>query len=212
MSTSVLKNYYPRVGMGGSFTVKPPFDAVVYPQVFYRVIAIESIRGLISRSFAVKEEIYDANGIPEEYYLGDLESDVAVLTLQNSAEDNVLIPMSFVLTIPQADGVIYSSIMLGVSLGAMPVSQDLSRVKEKIADLVLSELGVDSVIEETEYAAQALITSVQHAGIQVIREKKRASSKSNFTRISDLENTIERLKAQQRALEAYILKRLKPAA
>ena len=128
--------------MGGSFTVKPPFDSVVYSQVFYRVIAIESIRGLISRSFAVKEEIYDANGIPEEYYLGDLESDVAVLTLQNSAEDNVLIPMSFVLTVPQADGVIYSSIMLGVTLGAMPVNQDLTRVKGMITDLVLSELGV----------------------------------------------------------------------
>lgn len=204
-------NFYPRVGMSGSFKVNSPFDTVVSSQVVYQVLAIENIQGMVSRGYDVYEEIYEPLGVDKALYEQDLEEDTVILTLKDSLGNNVLCPNSYILELPDADGIIYGLFALAISLEAIPLSMDLTPLKEEITEIVKSKMGVHSTVTEMEYAENVLLTHEQHTLIEAKRRANLSKSSSLLQANRDLTTENERLRTQMKALEDYILKKLPPA-
>lgn len=203
-------NFYPRVGMSGSFKVNSPFDEVVSNQVVYQVLAIENIQGMVSRGYEVYEEIYEPLNIDKTLYQQDLEDDTVILTLKDSLGNNVLCPNSYILELPDADGIVYGLFALAISLEAIPLSMDLTPLKEEISEIVKTKMGVHSTVTEMEYAENVLLTHEQHLLIEAKRRANLAKNSSLLQSNRSLTTENERLRTQLRALEDYIVRRLPP--
>jgi hypothetical protein len=199
-----MDGLYPDVGMSGAITAKEPFDKLFTKQARYECIAVESINALVSNGEAPYEWVYRAVGASYEDYTAALAVDDKIITFQAVHGDVVKIPAKFLISMPDANGVKYSMVMLGVNLSAIPEELDLTSLKEEISDLVMQSVGVPCEVKEMVYGATSLLTHVQHRAVQSGRTERMATSASSRRLAKELSLVNEGLKQKVKMLEDYI--------
>jgi hypothetical protein len=199
-----MDGIYPDVGMSGAISARTPFDQLFAPQVRYTCIAVESINALVTNGESPYEKIYKNTGASLEDYNKALEIDDKIITFQAIRGDVVKIPAKFLISMPDANGIKYSMIMLGVNLSAIPDALDLTPLKQEISDLVTQALGGPCEVKEMVYGATTLLTHVQHRAVQTGRNEKMQSSASSVRLVRELKGINEGLMKKIEMLENYI--------
>jgi hypothetical protein len=199
-----MDGLYPEVGMAGSYKASSPFDTLITSQVRYDCLAVESLQGLVARGEDPYADIYAPRGITLEQYGRELGDNVRIITLQSFKGELLRIPHPYLLNLPDASGVRYTMVMLGVNLSATPDGLDLSILKRDIAELVLDRIGVQSDIREVVYGPVTLLTHQQHKAVQSTRKQRTALASSNLQRARILEKHNTLLKQRLEILERYI--------
>lgn len=199
-----MEDVYPSVGMAGAFVCAPPFNNLINPQLRYECVAVEFLRGLVAEGQDPLEDIYIKYSLGIGQYQTDLERDIKILTLQAASGDIFKIPNSFILSLPDPNGVRYSLVMLGISLSAIPESVDLELIKNEVKELIFNRIGVRSEVKEMVYGASTLLTQSEHASIEAARLNNITNNNSNLKRVQELTLTVERLTQRLQMLESYI--------
>lgn len=198
----------PVIGMTGLYSLKSPYTDLINSDIEYTCVSVSSISGMLANGLNPLNEIYIANGDTEVNYNLDAENNRTIITLQSGIGDVVTVPNSALNKLPIADGVNYTSVMLGVMLSVIPDSLDLTTLEQEIKDLVLSKIGVNSTITSAVLGGSIVIPHDKHAIIEIARLGKIISGKNNLLDNIKLQDIVSKQAAKIALLEAFVKTKL----
>lgn len=166
------KYIIPTVGMRGAYTLSPPMDQLMLVGEEYTCQAVRKLSDYIANNEDPQADIYEMYGLTADDFKADLAEDMYIMSLQSASGHWVYVPVRFLQSLPDANGVAYRTLMIGVSVGAHPVNKDMTHVKSEIEDLVVRTLGVVPVIKEVATSKSILVPSDKHEEMQAVRSAK----------------------------------------
>lgn len=193
----------PIVGSSGYYELASPFDALVTDRIEYTCKAVRRLSDYLANNEDAKSAIYDKYGIAS-IYEEDVVSDAYIVSLQSRTGHWLYVPYRYILSYPSPNGVRYRTVMLGVSLPALPVSQDLNAVMSDLKDMVQGVLGVDVVVKMVETSKPVLVTTDAHEQTRLRRSIRVLAEGSLHTENVRLRNEAASLRAHIAELESYI--------
>ena len=200
--------YTPLIGDSGTYTLKEPYNVLVTPQVIYTCRSIRSMNDIAAAGVSVFEKYYQSLGIGENIYLEDAANNVSIIGLQAGTGEWIYVPQTFILKPPNTSGVKYSSIVLGVGLGAIPDEMNLEDLTATIKEVVLASIGVESKVKAVLVSQPAFISHDKHERLELARQAKTKQDESLFTQVKQLQSDNAKLASKIQELETYIRKSL----
>lgn len=200
-----MQGIYPEVGIRGSVEMDAPYDKVIVPGIEYTCIAVESIPGLLLGNTPVYAAYYAKYGGAAEAYERDVATHNKIVAFRAREGDIISVPNSYIRSLPNANGVPYQTLMLGLALSAVPDTQDLKPVIEEIRQLILARIGVESTPNLVTYGPSILLTADKHRAMQSFRNDK---AKNKYSYLLQYERAVEEnreLQARIDMLEKFIL-------
>lgn len=198
----------PVVGSRGSFDFITPFDALAVPGVEYTCHAVRRISDYLASNEEPKTLIYEAYALGDAAYEEDLAANAYIASLQSAKGHWLYVPVRYISQYPFVDGVPYRSVMLGISLPAIPVKQNLDVLKADLKALAEGSLGLSVEVKAVETSKISLISPEKHEVTRLSRQIKINSAGSLAQQNHRLKNEIQLLRTQVASLEAYIRAKL----
>lgn len=195
----------PEIGSVGRFVFKDPFSKLFPPDTVFSCQSVRKYNELLERNEEIFEVHYKPNGLTQDQYDQDVLDDISLISLQASTGGWHHVPSTYLLSYPNTNGVIYTRIVLGVGLGAIPDNLDLKGITATIAGIVYDQLGITSEIKPIAVSQSTVLSHEDHAKIEEIRSSKVKLFKSDslllqetarerdaaFDKIQKLENFIK---------------------
>lgn len=157
--------YKPTIGERGLFTFIE--GLLINSGIGYTVDAITNINELNLLGFDLVKE-YAKNGVT------DLETDIAndaTMVRLVGTKVNHYIPTRVITSYPSPDNYEYVHRVLGVNLGKVPVGENFDVLRGKIADLVLTEIGISAKVLVAKQGNNNWVSSVDHRARITQREE-----------------------------------------
>lgn len=176
----------PEVGAVGSFKLSAPFNSIISSTARLECKSIRKISELLAVSENVFNNYYKNNNLTIQDYERDRAADICILGLMTENGKWFYVPNSYLLAYPNLNGVPYSKIIMGVSLGAIPHSLDLEPIKTIISDIVFNTLGIKPQIELVSASQTALIDYDDHDKIENARKSKIILDKPTELRLAEM--------------------------
>ena len=198
----------PTVGMSGLYTLKEPYTGLLRPQVEYSCIAVINLSGALAAGEDPLNDVYLANGDTEASYQADLDANHCLVTLKSGTGDVIQVPNSALSGLPSADGIRYVSMMLGISLSALPADFDLTQLKQTISDVVFDSIGVRSTVFPGVVGSPIVLTHAQHEQIEAGRLANATAVLSDRAKVLKLQQERQALLDKIAVLEAYLVDNL----
>lgn len=195
------------IGVEGSFELSPPFTNNIQAKAKYTIRSIRTMGDIIAAGDN-PQELYTTNQVPEAEYIRDLQADVCIIGLQSTSGDWVYVPQSYIVTLPNIEGVSYRPLAVVVALGMVSDETELINVTTAIERIVFEQLGVKTTTVITAVGASELVSAADDARIKVTRSERinyNESEAAHFTRLNK-ENAELRSKLQM--LNDYIKRTL----
>ena len=159
----------PVVGSSGVFILREPFAEKIQKNVSYTCQGLRRISEYLANNENPQETIYTANKIADSVYTEDLANDTQIASLQGETGQWLYIPVRYIISYPNPNGVKYRSLALSVALPSMPVDRSYSSLEASIRNIVREQLGVDCVIEKIETSKITLVPIEKHHASEVSR-------------------------------------------
>jgi hypothetical protein len=139
-------------------------------------------------------------------YLTDLQNNVAILSLQGEGRSDVFyIPSSYVTKYPDIGGVPYRVMALGINLGAIPDSLNLSNVITKLEADIKELVGIDAVAKPMVISPTTLLTTTDAATLEAARQANIGTAITDYTRYVQTRDQLVTALDKIHSLELYIL-------
>lgn len=196
--------YTPNIGDSGIFKLQEPFAALVTPQVVYTCRSIRTINDLIASGVSAYERYYASLGVSQSVFLEDAANNVCIIGLQAGSGEWIYVPNTFIIEPPSTTGVKYSSIILGVGLGAIPDQLNIEPLITKIKELVEANLGIEPTVKAALVSQPAFIDHDKHERLESVRKSKIESNETDYTKVVKLKAQVDTLNERISELESYI--------
>lgn len=193
------------IGTKGVWSLAAPFNGMLLANVTYECIAIRKLSDILASGNDPEADYYTANSLDANRYISDLNSNVSIITLQNSSGNIVYVPSSFINNYPDIGGVPYRVLALTINLGAVPDSMDLSYLKSRLKDMVLETVGVDSPVNTVAISEMMLLTNADATLAEVARTAMIGTTVTDYSKYlaAVAERDLARTKIAE--LEAFIV-------
>lgn len=178
--------YLPSLGSAGLWTLNSPYNSLVLGTTQYRCIAVITVAGAVAAGQDPLNNVYIANGDSQATFETDLANDDFLITITSGPGDVVTFPRSALVGQPEADGVLYRNLMMGISLSAIPDDLDLTTLQSQISDLVLHTLGVQSSIYLAYVGGTTILSPAQAAALESARQARITTPQSTQYQNSQL--------------------------
>lgn len=198
-----MSNVLPDIGLSGVFIFSSPFDSKVPNKLKLTVKAVRKISDYLASSEDVKQLCYVANDLTDEDYNNDLRIDMEIVSFQSGEGQWFYIPASYIITYPLTNGIPYRSLILGINLPQLPVTQDLTFLETDIRNLVKDHVGITPTIDKVETSAIIYVATEKHDTIQASRNLIK-NNRSYRTRLAEANIIIDAQTAKIQDLENYI--------
>ncbi len=198
--------YTPVIGDSGIYALQEPFNTLVTPQVVYTCRSIRTINDVIATGVLPYDKYYKPFAISETSYLKDVANNICIVGLQAGTGEWIYVPETYILNPPRTAGVKYSSIVLGVGLGAIPDQLSLEALTDTIKDIVNSSIGVEPKIKAVLVSQPAFIDHSKHERLEAARKARISMNETAFAKSKRLEAELTICSQRIKELEAYIKK------
>lgn len=193
----------------GTFKLRDPLKNVLTDGVIYKCDSVQTFGNVISTGKDPYDTYYVPLGLTDEpskeAYLEHSRNGAHIVTLTDSGGRKFHIPSPYFESFPDVNGIAYTSLLMGLKLGALPDYMDLQQLKDKVADLVLSLIGVNPDPYIVKASPTTMIDPDAHRSIEEARQNKITDTTTDHSKIVQLTATIEILNEQVRVLEKYIV-------
>ncbi len=200
--------YTAKIGDSGIYTLKEPFQALVTPQAVYTCRSIRTINDIIASGELVFEKYYQPLGVVDSQYKQDVQNNICIIGLQAGTGEWIYVPESFILSPPITNGVKYSSIVLGVGLGAIADELNIEGLVEKIKGIVTDTLGIEPNIKAVLVSQPAYIDQDKHLRLEEARKAKIKVTETDYAKAKRLEVENEQKTLKIKELEKWISRRI----
>lgn len=198
----------PPVGTTGLYRLLEPFEGALVTGTTYTCMAVRSLSELINAGLDPYEEYYLPNEIERVVYEEHVLLDTSIVSLRSSALHWVFVPNAYIHSYPSQNGVKYTAVVLGISLGSIPDHMELAAVKLSIQDIVRDTIGVHSDVQVVVVSETVLLSEADHTAATAARQAAISSSLTDRARIVQMSAVNLALRNQVNVLESYIAARL----
>lgn len=200
----------PPIGTSGIFQLQAPFAAQLVTNAVYTCMAIRRIADIIQAGFDPFEKYYQPYGIARSVYDSNVAADACIVSLESSAGDWLFVPSAYILSYPDQNGVPYTSLVLGISLGPIPNHLNLSAIKQRIIDDVKDYIGVTSTVTTVAVSETKLIAQTISTGIEAARMAQITATTTDRSKLLLAQAQNSSLLSKIAELEAYIKLNIPP--
>jgi hypothetical protein len=201
----MAKYIVPSIGVQGVFKLAAPFDTSIIASGSYTVIAVRLLADKIASGDNPFTDIYEPKGVSQEKYQQDTLDGVAIISLQASDGSVILIPNSYVISYPSVGGVPYTVVLLGVNLGAIPDSLDVTLLMSQIQELVLAKMGIEADVAKTVASNTEMIDSATSSNMEIVRISRITDNTTEYSKYLAEKKRADALQAQLDVLNQYII-------
>ena len=199
-----MSNFLPAIGAAGIYTLLAPYDKELIADTSYTCTAIRRLADIIAAGGNPLNTYYLTKSLTADVYTQDVANDVCIVSLQSPGGKVVSVPSSYIKSFPDIGGVPYSVIALAISLGAIPVSMDLTYLKSQVVDLVRDSVGIDSEVNEVEIAAPSLVSYDDSKALEAARKANIAIVKTDRAMYLETLALLEKAQQKIKLLESHI--------
>jgi len=160
----------PNINTVGSFNVASPYDSIVNNLEEYKVESIRSLQEMIDGNENPLDTVYVDVGRTEEDMKHDIQNGVMIVVMVDSSGGYAYIPETKFLSAPDTTGIRYQEKVLGINLGLLETSMDLTSLKSDILAMISDRIGIEANAQEVEKSAILRIPKDKHNYIQQNRE------------------------------------------
>lgn len=195
----------PSIYARGKYEVLAPFALV--PDVSYTAIAIRSFRDVQAEGIDIFAAYYEPKGLDRAKYDTDRVNAVSLVTLAADEHPQVIIPTSYIKTVPLSVGTGFSRMVLAVDIGVLPDSLDLSYLNAEIKSLVSDLTGLTEDVEVKTYTAPVtgLLTPEQAEAFEQNRLAAIKGRATFYAHNKQLEEELVRLREINARYEKIII-------
>lgn len=194
----------PPIYATGKWQVKQPFS--VESNTIYVCKAIRSLDDVEARGIDAYATFYEPYGISRSDYDDDVMQVANIVTLMSSTAATLYIPDTYILSFPDTTTMPYSHTVLSISLGAVPDTLSLDDTRQKIEDLVLSSLGIESrIFTHVSGVISEGVDFVTHRSLENQRLARIENNTSSYGQLVAKDAEIEALRERIRALEEILV-------
>lgn len=194
----------PNIGAQGVYTLAAPFNALVIPNITYTCRAIRKLEDIIGNGEDPYDVYYKPHNLTKNDFLRNLNNNDCIVSLQSSAANWIYVPSSYILSYPSGAGVKYQAMMIGISLGTIPSSLDLSNLETEIKDLVYHSIGVEATTKQVVVSADLLIDNDTSDTLETVRKNRTVVKESSALTIARLNQENITLQTKLAELERFI--------
>lgn len=198
----------PSIGMSGVFELKDPFHTLLIAQVSYTCRSLRTLSDIAASGEQIWERYYEPYKVSIEAYQQDLTNNVCIVGLQAGTGEWAYVPESFIASVPDPNGVMYTPVMLGVYLGAVEDTFSLDGLQAQIESLVQATLGVKPQIKGVAAGQSVILSHEEHDRLVAARASLKTSHESDYARAARLERELTQAKDKIMSLETYIKTKL----
>lgn len=199
-----MTNLIPALDATGLYTLRAPFDTVLLPQTSYGCVAVRRLEDIIAAGGDPFEQYFRPKNIVRALYDAAAAAGCVIISLQSSSGQWVYVPSAYIASMPEQGGIPYTSMLLGIKIGAVPDSLDLSFLKTKISEIITVTLGVSAEIREVANSPKTLLNQAQHSAAESARIAAVTNNRTDYSKLLEVQALADArlLKIQQ--LEAWV--------
>lgn len=175
----------------GRYTLKQPW--VTDAATLWECIAIRSFDDIYKLSVDVFTQYYQPKGLTQTDVATDNKNRVNIITLRDDAGNVMYVPDSYILAYPSMDGVVYSHVVLSLSLGALPDYLDLSFLGTQISNICSDAVGHVPEVKIHKAASAGSVTPEQHEELEAARLASVKLLTTDYAKLKAAEATINEL-------------------
>lgn len=202
----LITTIIPSVGMEGYFTLKAPFSNKLIANEKYTCMAVRYIGDYLANNEDVYTTVYAENGLSQADYDKDVLANVLIVSLKSVTGQWIYLPNTYMLGFPVTNGIQYHNVMIGISLGALPTTKDLTGLLAELKDQVYDNLGIEAELKVVQMSKPILVNYTNHTQIEQVRNTRKTLALSKSAQIKSLQNRVDSLNTLKQALEAEIIK------
>jgi hypothetical protein len=195
----------PSIGAKGIWAADAPYASVLVPDVIYECVAVRKLADIIAAGEDGFAKYYSGFGLTVTEYINDVQLGVCIVSLLSGTGQWSYIPHTRLAVAPDVAGVKYSRIVMGIQLGELPESMDLSPLSGVIQSAVQHYLGIAPVINLSVTSETTLVTAAEHVNRTATISAVRSLNKTDYTKNVELIAEIQSLRARLTIAEQYIL-------
>jgi len=200
-----MANFLPYTGTKGRFRFKEPFNHIYPDGSIYTVAALKTFSNLMDTGINVYRKIYIANGLTSDDYNRDFnDGSVAIAELLNDEAGYILIPTSYILSVPDINGVPYVNKILAVDLGDIREDSELDSLTKLIEEVCTITIGIKPVIKKIDASPLLIVNNEQD---ELMRKKQIININSGdnvFINLKNCKDKFEQIKKDNEALAEVI--------
>lgn len=200
----------PTVGARGFYTLQAPFNTLIAQDDAYTCQAVRRIGDYLALNEDPLNNVYIYNGLTEADFELDQKENMFIVSLQSDRGQWLYVPVRYIISYPIMNGIPYQTMMLGVSLGAVPADMDLTSIQNMVSDLVFETIGIRPQISPVVTSKQKLVSRANHEAIEIARLARATQNKTFYSRWRDLVTQFTSLLQKNTELETYIKNNLPP--
>jgi len=186
----------PNIGDTGVFTLATPYDSIVSDIEEYTVESIRGLQEMVDAGENPLQVVYLDLGRTEEDMKDDINNEINIVVLVNSAGQYAYIPEDAFIKAPDVTGIQYQEKAIGISLGLLKADIDLESLKDDIAAYVKDTLGIVPEIKEVETSAIVRLNKNTRESLELEREALRKNNPSFRARFLMCEAEKEKLASE----------------
>lgn len=173
------RSLIPPNGLSGVYPLREPFDKKILPNVRYTCDSTRGISELLNNGIDPYHQFYDPEGISMEQYEYDQSVGMVIVSLKGEQGIWVDVPSTYIDSLPDMNGTPYTPLVAAIRLGAVADSENLTVVKQRIADVVLEELGVVGAVEIATVGLRTLLTQTEHDSVVASRNAAKVENETD---------------------------------
>lgn len=199
-----MAGYIPQIGAVGVFTLGAPYDSQLTPQVAYTCRSIRMLSDIAAAGELIWERYYEPLGVSEEAYREDLANNACIVGLHAGTGEWVYVPSSFIVSAPDINGVLYSPVLLGVSLGPIPDTYQLDGLVSRIENVVEATLGIKPTVKGVLISQPALIPYEEAERLENARQATITDNESDYSKLQRALSDLSLTQSKLQQLEAWV--------
>ena len=185
--------YRPSIGEKGIYKLLAPFDVLLTPKTLYTCQSIRAINDFISQGESVYDKYYAPLEVAEDFYQQDIYDNVYIVGLHAGTGEVIYVPSSFIEKAPDNNGVKYTSVVMGVELGAIPDDFNVDALRSEFESIVINVLGITPNVKGVLVGSPKYLTHEEHEMLEVARQAQLSNSSSATVIANQLRLENERL-------------------
>ena len=200
--------FTPDIGQSGIYKLVFPFDTLVTPKVVYTCRSLRTINDILAAGEEIFDTYYKSIGLTKTDYERDAKANVCIVGLQSGTGEWIYVPTSYIESAPNMNGVKYTSLVLGVSLGPLPDKFNLEGLIAIFKDATTATIGLTPEVKGIVVSQPAILSREEHDRLTLARNEKITQNRTDYSRVREQTQLITQLNAKIEALEKYIAEKL----
>lgn len=200
--------FTPDIGQSGIYKLVFPFDTLVTPKIVYTCRSLRTINDILAAGEEIFDTYYKSIGLTKTDYERDAKANVCIVGLQSGTGEWIYVPTSYIESAPNMNGVKYTSLVLGVSLGPLPDKFNLEGLIAIFKDATTATIGVTPEVKGIVVSQPAILSREEHDRLTLARTEKITQNRTDYSRVREQTQLITQLNAKIEALEKYIAEKL----